>query len=293
MKLSVILACYNGADTLADQLDGLAAQEWSEPWEIIFLDNRSTDNSRAIAEQYQQRLPNLKIIDASEQQSKAFALNKGVLASQGDSLAFVDDDDQVAPGWLSAMGEALETHDLVACRWDIDTLNSGWVRQTRTINYQSDGVYDPIHYPPYLPHAGGNSIGSSRELYNRIGGFDESLPNLDDTDYVWRAQLAGAQFFFVRDAVVRIRFRQDMRGLYRQFRSYAENNVLLSKRYRSYGEPMPHPWRKYFSKWLQLAPTWKRLKRLRRKPERGKWVIKFGWQVGLTRGILKYRVPPV
>ena len=132
MELSVILASYNGGETLPDQFDGLAEQEWSEPWEIIFIDNGSTDNTRAIAEQYQQRLPNLKIIDASEKKGKPFALNKGIRASKGRALAFIDDDDQVAPGWLSAMGTALQTHDLVACRWDIDTLNSGWVRRART-----------------------------------------------------------------------------------------------------------------------------------------------------------------
>ncbi len=63
MRLSIVLACYNGAETLADQLDGLAAQEWSQPWEVVFVDNRSTDNSRAIAEQYKDRLPNLRVVD--------------------------------------------------------------------------------------------------------------------------------------------------------------------------------------------------------------------------------------
>ncbi len=238
MKLSVIIACYNGAETLADQLDGLAAQSCSQPWEVIFADNRSTDNSRAIAEQYKDRLPNLKIIDASEKQGKSFALNKGILAARGDSIAFADADDQVAPGWLAALGNALETHDLVACRWDIDALNSDWTKQHRR-----------------------------------------------------NVQLDGAEMYFEPTAVMRVRFRDDIKSIYMQSRNYAEYNVFLSKRYRSYGEPMQHPWRNFFTHWLQLIRTSRRL--TRGPGPRAVWTGKLGWQLGLLRGVLKYRVPLV
>jgi glycosyltransferase involved in cell wall biosynthesis len=289
MRLSVVLACYNGAETLAEQLDGLAAQEWAHPWEVVFVDNRSTDNSRAIAEQYKDRLPNLRVVDASEKQGKSFALNKGILAAQGGSIAFADADDQVAPGWLAALGDALETHDLVACRWDIDALNSDWTKRYRQ-NAQFDGV-QKIHYPPYLPHAGGGTIGIKRELHIKIGGFDESLRHLEDTDYVWRAQLGGAEIYFEPEAVMRIRFRDDIKSIYMQSRNYAEYNVFLSKRYRLFGEPMQHPWRKFFSHWLKLMRTARKL--FRGQGPRTVWTGKLGWQVGLLRGVLKYRVPPV
>jgi GT2 family glycosyltransferase len=65
----------------------------------------------------------------------------------------------------------------------------------------------------------------------KIGGFDETLPFLEDTDYVWKAQLAGAKFHFVPDAVMRVRYRETLSGIYRQKRNYAEYNVFLSKRY--------------------------------------------------------------
>ena len=289
MRLSVILACYNGEKTLADQLDGLAAQEWSKPWELVFVDNGSTDESRAIAEQYRERLPQLVIVDASEKQGKSFALNKGIEAARGELIAFADADDQVAPGWLAALGDALETHELVACRWDIDTLNSEQSRRYRR-NGQLDGV-QKIHYPPYLPHAGGGTIGIRRELHRKIGGFDESLRHLEDTDYVWKAQLAGAEIYFEPAAVMRIRFRDDLKSIYMQNRNYAEYNVFLSRRYRSHGEPMPHPWRKFFSSWMSLARTARRL--FRGRGPRAVWIGKLGWQLGLLRGVLKYRVPPV
>jgi len=287
MKLSVVIACYNGESTIADQLEGLASQSWSKPWEVIFVDNRSVDDSRRIAERYQDRLPNLKIVDAFEKQGKSFALNKGIDAASGDAIAFADADDQVAPGWLPAIGEALEKHELVATSCDVDALNQDESRHYRR-KLQADGL-QTIHYPPYLPHAGGGTIGIWRSLHYKIGGFDESLPYLEDTDYVWRAQLAGASIHFVPEAVMRVRFRKDLRGIYRQKRNYAEYNVLLSRRYRSYGEPMPHPWRKYFMGWRNLFRT---VRKLRYPGPRADWVGQLGTMVGKTKGVIKYRVPP-
>lgn len=289
IKLSVIIPCYNGADTLAEQLDGLSIQDWDQEWEIIFADNRSTDNSRSIAEEYQQRLPNLRIIDASERQGQPFALNAGALAAKGESIAFADADDVVAPGWLQAMGNALLDHNLVACRWDTETLNPEWMKACRG-NGQYDGPQE-IWYPPYLPHAGGGSIGVNRKLHFEIGGFDEAFPYLHDTDYVWKAQLLGNEIFFVPEAVMKIRFRNDLKSIYRQTRNYAEYNVLLSKRYRSHGEPIANPWKQYFKNWYELLTTMKRLRR--GIASRAAWIEKLAWQMGRTRGIFKHRVPPV
>ena len=69
MKLSVIIPCYNAARTIADQLDALASQQCSEPWEILIVNNRSTDNTVEIVEGYSQRLPNLRITEARLQKS--------------------------------------------------------------------------------------------------------------------------------------------------------------------------------------------------------------------------------
>jgi len=287
MKLSVVLACYNGENTLADQFEGLVDQQWSEPWELVFVDNGSTDNSRGVAEQYQGRLPSMKIVDASEQQGKSFALNKGIQVAEGESIAFVDADDQVAPGWLPAIGNALLEHALVATRCDVDTLNNHDYSAYRG-TLQAHGPQS-IHYPPYLPHAAGGTIGIRRSLHDDIGGFDESLRYLEDTDYIWKAQMAGVDIHFVEDAVMRMRYRETLLGIYRQKRNYAEYNVLLYKRYRQHGDPIPTPWHDYFAGWTRLIRS---LRHLRRPSSRADWVGHFGTMVGKTKGVLKYQSSP-
>ena len=67
MKLSVVIPCYNEAKTIAAQLEALSQQQWSEPWEVIVTDNGSTDDTVKIVEEYYSQLPNLRLIDASDQ----------------------------------------------------------------------------------------------------------------------------------------------------------------------------------------------------------------------------------
>jgi glycosyltransferase involved in cell wall biosynthesis len=283
-KLSVIIPVYNAEATLAAQLEALAMQQWSEPWEVLVVNNRSTDNSMDIAEQYCDRLPGFRIADACAQQGQPYALNVGLEAAAGESVVFCDADDEVAPGWLPAIGQALETHRAVACRFDTQKLNPTWLWKSRA-NPQYNGLH-AYRYPPYLPHAGGGGLGVRRGVCQALGGFDTSLPLLHDTDFCWRLQLSGIPIQFVPEAVVYIRLRRDLRSTYCQARAYAEYNVLLYKRYRSRGMPSLH--------WWQGMRGWWRLARkttfLRSRKDLAEWVWQFGWQVGRLEGSLKHKV---
>ncbi|MGB3651561.1 MAG: glycosyltransferase, partial [Rivularia sp. (in: cyanobacteria)] len=53
MKLSVVIPCFNAANTIAAQLEAFTKQQCSEPWEIIIADNGSTDETLEIVKQYQ------------------------------------------------------------------------------------------------------------------------------------------------------------------------------------------------------------------------------------------------
>lgn len=284
MKLSVIVPCYNAEATLADTLAALGRQDWNQPWEVLVADNRSSDGSRAVVKRFHGLLPNLRLIDAFERQGQPFAINTGVQAARGESVAFCDADDEVGDGWLAAMGEALEQHRFVAARVDIEKLNSGWILQSRG-NNQKNGL-QPYRYPPFLAHAGGGTIGVRRQIFLDLNGFDELLPYLHDTDFCWRAQLAGHALHFVPEAVMHVRFRGNLRTLYRQARNYAEYNVLLYKRYRDKGMPR-------ISLRMSARSWWRMIKRLptiRDKGSFGLWLWYFAQRIGRLQGSIKHRV---
>jgi glycosyltransferase involved in cell wall biosynthesis len=285
LKLSVIMPCLNAAATIGVQLEALAGQVWEGEWEVVVADNGSTDRSREIVESYRGRLPGLRLVDASDRRGQAHARNAGAAAAGGDAFLFCDADDEVAPGWLAALGRALAVHEFVACRYDNEKLNPAWVQRTH-LNPQREGLttYD---YPPFLPHAGGGGLGVRRAVHEAVGGFDESLPALEDTDYCWRIQLAGHSFHFAPDAVVNIRHRHDPRSIFRQGVSYGRHNVLIYSRYRPRGMPrlgvLPGVLR-----WGMLILRTPLM--LLTREGRSRWLWQMGWRLGRIQGCFVYGV---
>ncbi|MCC6189496.1 MAG: glycosyltransferase family 2 protein [Anaerolineales bacterium] len=284
MKLSVIIPARDAAATIGEQLDSLASQAWAQPWEVIVADNGSRDATAAIAAQYTGRLPALRIVDASRQRGAAHARNCGASAAQGDALAFCDADDVVGQGWLPAMGEALRRHQLVASCFEARRLNSPWVFASRR-DLQTRGVRR-YTYPPFLPHAGGGGLGVQRRLFLAVRGFDEALPQLEDTDFCWRAQLAGAQLHFAADAVYHVRYRDTFGSLARQSLDYAEHNVLLYKRFQPFGMPRL-TWQQSGRAWLALG---RRLLRVRTWSHLSAATWELAWRLGRVWGSLRYGV---
>lgn len=285
MKLSVVIPCYNGGETLAAQLDALVGQEWSQPWEIVFADNRSTDKSREIAESYQGKLPNLRIIDASARQGQPFALNTGIRAALGESVALTDADDIVAPGWVAAMGEALSRHEFVACRIETAMLNPPWLR-----GHEQEKGLQKIWYPPWLPHAGGGTLGFRKTLFEKVGDFDDALPYLHDTDFCFRAQKQGYRLEFVPDAVLHLRRRDSLIGNFKQSRNYAEYNAILAKRYWGAGDSVRPFFARFLLEWFGLLFS---AGDLRRKTGRYLWMWRCGCQFGRLKGLVLRRGIPV
>ncbi|SRR5581483_2508286 len=287
MKLSIVIPCFNAARTIGAQLEALGRQRWSEPWEVIVADNGSSDGTRAIAAARAALLPQLKIIDASARRGSGYARNAGARHARGEAIAFCDADDEVGEGWLPAIGAALAAHDFVASRMDVAKLNPVWLAQGLR-NAQGQGL-QRVAYPPYLYHAGGSGLAVKRRLHEQVGGFDETLPRLMDTDYCFRIQLRGTPLHFVPDAVLHVRYSARPASLFRQARLWAVYNALLYKRYRS-RMCLPHPWKEYFGTWrdlLRCAP------RTLRRETRSAWMKTLGTQVGLLQGAIRYRVPPV
>jgi GT2 family glycosyltransferase len=286
VELSVVLPSHNGARTISAQLDALAAQQWSGEWELVVVDNRSTDETCSIVESYRGRLPSLQVVAADEKAGISYALNRGVGAARGTSVVFCNDDDVVAPGWLAAMGDALGEHELVAGSLEHSRLNEAWMIGVRG-DPQSDRLPE-WGFLPYLPFAFGATIGIRRDLHDSIGGFDERLVTGEDMDYCWRLQRAGAEIHFVSEAVTHHRMRHDLRVLWLQAFRYGLGNVAVYKKHRELGmQRAPHPWRRGIRAWLGLG---KRALLAWNKRRFALLVWHLGLRMGMLRGSVEHRV---
>lgn len=286
MTLSVIIPCYNAADTICTQLEALSKQEWPEPWEIVVSENGSTDGTRSLLENFQAKIPTLRIVDSSDRRGPAHARNIAMREATGDAFLFCDSDDEVAPGWLNAMGEALRKHEFVACRIESSKLNEAWVCDSRA-RTQRDGL-QRLSWSSTLHHAGGGTLGFRRSVFETVGGFDESLPRTMDTEYCVRVQLAGIKLHFVPEATVHVRFQRTLRSMFSQARTFGEYSVLVYKKARAYGLPgVRRPWHDGATAWADVLL---RLPEIRTKGEWANWVFQFGYRIGRLRGSIKHRV---
>jgi glycosyltransferase involved in cell wall biosynthesis len=229
-KLTVVLAVRNGLPELHAQLDALIGQSYPGTWEIVAVDDGSTDRSRAVLEESLAGLPGGRVIDGPELGLGAARL-AGAQAARGDALVFVDHDDVVAPNYLREMGAALRDHPIVAARVDVDLLNPTWLRASRPPQ-QTEGL--PVDYWPF---GSGGTLGVRHDIYDALGGHDPLCSGPEDRDLCFRAAQAGFVLAFAPDAVLRYRYRSAVGAILRQARRGGRGDAWLYRRHRSHGYP--------------------------------------------------------
>lgn len=207
---SVVIPALNAADTLEEQFEALANQDFEGQWELVLSDNGSTDDTRTMAESWADRLP-IRVVDASHAPGFSVAANTGAKAAKGDFLAFCDSDDVVTPGWLRAFVEAAPRADVLGGRNNPEPLNSAVVQSWR--GRPADGLPDALGFGPEAP-AGNMGIWASR--FEEIGGFPEGLLGIQDTVLSIRAHRAGYTILYVPEAELYYRHRDTIGGLWRQ-----------------------------------------------------------------------------
>lgn len=280
-RLSVVIPCYNSAATLGDQLTALAAQRTRYSWEVLIADNGSRDDTVGVAAAFRDRIPVLRIVDASTRRGAAHARNTGARAASGAALLFCDADDVMGEGYLESMGAALERHPFVACRYDFRRLNASWLAAARggVGDGQEQGLAGGYCHPT-LPYAGAGGLGIVRSIHDAVNGFDMTLRALagqEDTDYCIRVQLAGTPLVFVPDAVMHVRFRDTVAGVFTQAWAWAESGAHVQRRYAPEATPASFG-RTAYDLGRHLA--WK-LIRVRSKADIAQWIWLAGWCGGL------------
>lgn len=284
MKLSVIIPCLNAERTIAAQLEALANQHWSEPWEVIISDGGSCDRTIAIAKQYREKLPNLRIVDSSDRRGAAHGRNVGAQVAASVALAFCEADDEVGTGWVAVMAEALSEYDFVAGYCDVKKLNPPWAIKARSggklIDGWKDGIVADNSFVKYAV-AGGYTMGIKRSVYEASGGFDESLVCGDDIDYSWRVQLVGTKLHHIPDLKIHYRFRHTLASIYPQAYEYGVASFRIYSKYQPlgiYSGPLP-----------EGRIDWKlgleELLKIRSKEHLAAWLWKLGYQRGYKQAL--------
>jgi glycosyltransferase involved in cell wall biosynthesis len=245
--ISVIVPVRNGADVLARQLDALAGQSTTQPFEVIVVDNGSSDATASVARAFGDRLDDLVVVEAHDRVGGAYARNVGSEVASGELLAFCDGDDLVQPGWIDALVRAWTPESIVAGRIVSLRAHPEAARDLTAIAARSRRSFRG-----FLPFADTANLAISRQDLEGVGGFDESFRFSSDVELSWRAQLAGLSFVDALDAVV---LKRPARQGWIRFRQYHRWGQAACRLYRVY-EPAGmarRPARKVGRSWLGVG----------------------------------------
>ncbi|HET7622038.1 MAG TPA: glycosyltransferase [Gemmatimonadaceae bacterium] len=236
LAVSVIVCTRNRCSALAQLLEALTRLVVPPEitWELVVVDNGSTDGTAALIDSSTDRLPVRRIFEPRKGISRA--RNAGLKAARGGILAFTDDDCLPAPNWLGAIvrefardpglagiGGRVELHDP---RDYPMTIRTSRTRETLTSAYQLPGLMV------------GCNMSFARWATEMVGEFDVTLGagtpvgSAEDTDYLYRSLLHGLRIEYVPDVLVAHnhgRRRLEDVGLLR--RSYARGRGALLTKY--------------------------------------------------------------
>ncbi len=178
MDASIIVCTYNRAGSLKDTLHALHAQITTpgRAWEVLVVDNNSSDDTQQVIEDAQQSWPQLRYT-SEKQQGLSHARNHGIDSAKGKVLLFTDDDVLPEPEWLETTLTGMEKYDADACGGFIapiwESPPPAWlterfygflaVRTDRTDDY-------PITEPGQAPF--GANMAVKKSVFQKVGTFD-------------------------------------------------------------------------------------------------------------------------
>ena len=281
VDLSIVIPAFNAETTLGEQLSALRAQEWTGSWEVIVVDNGSTDRTVAVFEGATDGDERFRLVDGSARSGASFARNIGGELATGEAIAFCDADDIVGAGWIAAIGDALQKYEFVAGAQDLSQLNPDWLRGAYG-NPAPNSLQTFAEIFPYGPTA---NLGITKSALSQLGGFDTSIAVYEDLDLCLRAWSHGIELVYVPGAVVHYRLRQTLAELFSQAIKYGEAAPFICKRLKEMGRPVPPRLRNAKNAiWLV-----RRAPRLRSAEGRARWVVVAGGFLGRLRGSWRQR----
>jgi len=184
-KISVIVPAFNEEKNLARTILALKNQNCSFPFEIIVVDNNSTDNTCSIARQLE-----VKIIKES-QPGPAAARNAGVKASKAKLLAFTDADTVPPPNWLHHINQAFIAKSSIVAL--VGTFQfKCTTKLLKFLNQLAFPTVDQFHKLLTGNYAfRGTNFAIKKSIFLKVGGFNSQFESFEDIELSSRVSKVG------------------------------------------------------------------------------------------------------
>lgn len=180
--ISVVIPAFNEETDLGGCLSSLKAQTLSASlFEVIVVDNGSTDATSVTAEQFLPILP-LRVVSLPRRTISA-ARNSGAAVAEGRELVFLDADCRPNPNWLQDFLDLAPENGIRGCHYALPP-ESTWVGKVWT-QFQARDITGPVSFVP------GGGLFLSKSNFVALGGFDEQVETSEDIELCTRAKKSG------------------------------------------------------------------------------------------------------
>jgi len=214
-QISAIICTHNRQDYLGAAIDSLLVQEFAGEFEVVVVDNGSSDRTRQVVEQ---RLTNPRLKYVYEPTiGLSVARNTGAKVSHSPILAYLDDDAVASKQWLQVLYAAYQHNEKLAIAggkvtllWSPGITPPPWLSPGLAVNL---GSYDLGENTVYVTNPGltprGLNYSIRRSFLEQIGGFDPNLGRVgknllsnEELHMTERALLSGWQVAYLPQALV-------------------------------------------------------------------------------------------
>ena len=195
MHISVVVPVHNGANQIGACLEALSYQAIPrDTYEVIVVDDGSTDDTAQIVRRYPVRLL------SQTRQGAAAARNRGLSAAQGDLVLFTDSDCEPTPNWIEQMCAPFEDPQMSGVKGVYRTRQESLV--ARFVQLEYEDKYNRMARDQYIDFVDTYSAGYRRNVLRKVDAFDTSFLIDEDQELSFRLAKAGHKLIFQPSAIV-------------------------------------------------------------------------------------------
>ncbi len=223
-SITVVVCSYNGGPTIRDTLEGLEKLEYPN-YEVIVINDGSTDNTCSIASDYPFRLIN------TENRGLSNARNRGWEEANGEIVAYIDDDAFPDPHWLYYLASTfMQSQHVGVGGPNLAPPGDGFY--AHAVARAPGGPMHVLLSDDVAEHIPGCNMAFRRAALAEIGGFDGRYRTAgDDVDVCWRLQERGGTLGFNAAAMVWHHRRNSVSAYWRQQIGYGKAEALLEDKW--------------------------------------------------------------
>ncbi|MEW6295727.1 MAG: glycosyltransferase [Candidatus Diapherotrites archaeon] len=198
---SVIIPMFNGEKTIKKCIDSILNQKIELNYEVILVDDGSTDNTKNIIREKYGKNKKIKLIEQSHA-GPAKARNLGAKKAGGEILVFTDSDCEAESNWLKEILKPFKNKNIAGVQGAYKTKQDCII--ARYVQIEIEDRYEKMRKEKFVDWIGSYAAAYKKDIFIKLGGFDENFPSAsgEDPDISYKMQERKLNLVFNQEAIV-------------------------------------------------------------------------------------------